>query len=149
MEYSTNTMVTPYDNTNTITKMFNQIQRGVQIVDAENIPFTNVHIIDKTYILLHNTVPYSEEFKSWDFRPESVKVWLKFCIHFYQAYKYVINSQIATGQDGFNISNVVMQQETTEALNDLESAIFMVAKQLNISTQPTLASSEKSIHQKN
>ena len=51
------------------------------------------------------------------------KIWLDFCIHFYQAYKYLRNSQISSRQAQFNSANVVMQQETTEDLNGTETII--------------------------
>ena len=56
-------------------------------------------------------------------RPEVKKIWLKFRIHFSQAYKYVRKSQISAGRAGSNITNVVMQQETSEALNELANDV--------------------------
>ena len=55
MEYSTNTMVTPYDPSNTITNIFIQIEKGVKIADTANTSFTNEQIIDKAYILVQKT----------------------------------------------------------------------------------------------
>ena len=66
MKYYTNTMVTPYDPSETITKMFIQIEKGVKISDAENTPFKNAQIIDNAYILVKNTGLYSEECKDWN-----------------------------------------------------------------------------------
>ena len=60
MEYSTNTMVTPYDPSNTITNIFIQIEKGVKIDNAENTPFTNEQTIAKEYLLVHKIGPYSE-----------------------------------------------------------------------------------------
>ena len=60
MEDSTNTMVTPYDPYNPITKMFIQIEKGVEIADSANSPFTNAQIIDKAYTLVQKNVLYSE-----------------------------------------------------------------------------------------
>ena len=36
----------------TLTKLFVQIGKGVQLADAENIPFTNLKIIPKVYLLV-------------------------------------------------------------------------------------------------
>ena len=41
MEDATNTMVTQYNTSKTITKLFIQIERGVKIAYAANIPFVN------------------------------------------------------------------------------------------------------------
>ena len=57
MEDATNTMVTTYDP---ITKMFIQIEKGVEISDSANSPFTNAQIIDKAYTLVQKNVLYSE-----------------------------------------------------------------------------------------
>ena len=55
MDYATNTMVTSYDPSNPITNLFIQIEKGVQIADSKNTPFTNAQIISKAYILVQKT----------------------------------------------------------------------------------------------
>ena len=71
-------MVTPYDPSKTITKMFIQIDKGLQIINAENTPFANSQIIDKVCIFLQNTVLYSEGFRAWYQLPTAEKCGLTF-----------------------------------------------------------------------
>ena len=52
MEYATNDMITPYDPSNTTTKLFFQIGKGLKIYDAEKNPFKNAQIIAKAYLLV-------------------------------------------------------------------------------------------------
>ena len=52
-------MVTQYDTSKPITKMFIQIDKGLKITNTANTPFTNAHIIAKEYILVNNNVLYS------------------------------------------------------------------------------------------
>ena len=56
MEYSANNMIPPYYPSKTITKIFIQIEKVVQIANTENTPFKNAQIIFKAYILVHKTV---------------------------------------------------------------------------------------------
>ena len=71
-------MVTPYDTSKPITKMFIQFYKVLQIVNASNTPFKNAQIIAKTYILVQKNVIYSEERKAWDRHPEAEKNGLNF-----------------------------------------------------------------------
>ena len=48
---------------------------------------------------------------------------MNFCIHFSQSYKDVRNYQIDARQAGLNSDNVVTQQETNEALNELTNSV--------------------------
>ena len=59
-----------------------QIEKGIKIAYAENTPFTNAHIIAKSYLLVLKTGPYSEECKFWDQHLAAEKIWLNFRIHF-------------------------------------------------------------------
>ena len=52
MEDSTSTMVTNYDTFKPITKLFVQIEKGVQIYDTATTPFKIEQIIAKVYIWL-------------------------------------------------------------------------------------------------
>ena len=52
MEDYTNDTVTPYYPSKTITKLFVQIEKGIQIADEENTPLTNARIIAKAYLLV-------------------------------------------------------------------------------------------------
>ena len=52
MDYSTHAMVTPYDPSKPITKLFVQIEKGLQISDTANTPLTNSQIVAKAYILV-------------------------------------------------------------------------------------------------
>ena len=65
MEDATNTMVAPYEISNPITNMFIQIEKGVQIADASNTPFTNAHIIASTYVFYQKTGQYGGGSKYW------------------------------------------------------------------------------------
>ena len=50
MEDVKNSMVSPYDTSKTITKLFVPNEKEVQIYNAGNTPFTNSQIIAKAYI---------------------------------------------------------------------------------------------------
>ena len=54
----------------------------------------------------------------------SRNIYHNFLINLSQAYKNVRTSLIDAGQSIFNSDNVVMQQETTKALNDLENYVL-------------------------
>ena len=123
MEDATNTMVIPFNTFKTITKLFVQIHKGLQISDSSNTPFINAHIIFKAYLLFQKTGMNSEERKAWDHRTAAENIWLNFLIHFAQSYKYLRHSQIAAVKFGFKSDNIVIQQETTKALNELASAV--------------------------
>ena len=84
--------------------------------------------INKSYLLVHKAGIHSEECKACDRRPAAEAIWLNFCIQFYQSYDYVRNSKIDPVQDGFNNSNVIVQQETTEAINKLSNPVSSDSK---------------------
>ena len=50
------------------------------------------------------------------------------------------------GKSGFNSDNIVIQQETTEAINELEKSVISDREKLNISTQQNFASMERPEH---
>ena len=56
MEDATNTMVTSYDPSKPIIKLFIQIEKELKINFATSKPFTNAQIISKAYILVHMNV---------------------------------------------------------------------------------------------
>ena len=52
------------------------------------------------------------------------KICINLRIYFSKAYKDVRNSQISAVQYVFNSANVVMQQETTKALNEIANIVL-------------------------
>ena len=62
--------------------------------------------------------------QSLGFMFNSRNIYHNFLINLSQAYNNVRTSLIDAGQSVFNSDNVVMQQETTKALNDLENYVL-------------------------
>ena len=52
MDDATNSMATPYDTSKPTTNVFVQMEKGVQILNTENSPFTNAQTIAKAYLLI-------------------------------------------------------------------------------------------------
>ena len=124
MEDATNSMVTPYDNFMTIINLFFQIKKGEKSMMQQTTPSQMYKSLLRNNFWFKKTGPYNEEFKAWYRCPTAENICLNFYIHFAKAYKDIIKYQISAGQAVSNIDNIVMQQETTKALNEMASTVL-------------------------
>ena len=112
-------MVTPYDSSTPITKLFSQIEEAVAYAEAGQTPFTQQQILQKAYLLILKTGIYSDDCRSWKRRPQSEHTWANFKPHFTLAYTYLRESQLATGESMFHGANATIHQGYSEAINTL------------------------------
>ena len=106
-------MVTPYDSSSPITKLFSQIEETVAYTEAGQTPFTIPQILQKSYLLILTTGIYGDDCRSWKHRPSIEHTWANFKLHFTLAYTSLRETQLATGGSLFHGANAVVNQHQT------------------------------------
>ena len=112
-------MVTPYDSSSPIMKLFSQIEEAVAYAEAGQTPFTLPQILQKAYLLILTTGIYGDDCRSWKRRPSLEHTWANFKKHFTLAYTSLRETQLATGGSHFHGANAVINQQYTDAINTL------------------------------
>jgi hypothetical protein len=121
---------TPYDPTQPIENLFQQIQDARYFAVASGQPYGDAMIINVVFTLLvFNTGLFPDACRAWQARSIADTTWLQFKIDFSAAHReFRLNNQTAQ-QSGFHSANTMIEQgrgditqETVDAIAQLETA---------------------------
>ena len=114
-------MKQPYDPTQPIEVLFNQIETAQEFAEAANTPYPNASIISTAYLLVFKTGMYRDACREWNRRAAVTKTWDNFKADFSAAHQELRELQTLNQQPGFQNQqmNNVMDQYHTETLDSL------------------------------
>ena len=118
-------MRTPYDATEPIEALYNQIEQAVDIAEAGQQPYTTPQILTRAYNLILQTGLLDDACSTWVDKRPADKTWTNFKIHFAKAHKKLRQQQSTAARTGMHSANSVLesiQHDATNAIQELTNA---------------------------
>jgi hypothetical protein len=112
-------MKTPFDPSQPIEVLFDQIEDTADLAAAANAAYTAAQIVVYGYNLVFPTGVFIDACRDWRRRPEANKTWNQFKIDFALAHQELRESQLTSQGAGYQSANSAMVQgQDTQASND-------------------------------
>jgi hypothetical protein len=122
-------MRAPFDPTQPIELLFDQIETAVEFADAGNRPYNPEQVVSRAYLLLMQTGLYADSCRDWRRRDVLEQTWPNFKTDFAAAHRDLRLIQTAAHGAGYQSANSAMEdlaaeyrRETSEALGHLATA---------------------------
>lgn len=118
-------MRAPYDPTEPIETLYNQLEQAVDIAEAGSLPYTQAQILTRAYNLILQTGLFDDACSAWIDKTASIKTWTNFKVHFARAHKKLRQQQATTNRAGMHSANAVLssiQHDATNAIQELTNA---------------------------
>jgi hypothetical protein len=117
-------MKAPYDPSQPIEVLFDQIDDAVELADAANAAYTPAQIVAIAYNCLFQTGLYTDACREWRRRDPGYRTWPHLKRDFALAHQELRESQVSAQNAGYHGANLAydMQQETATALANLATA---------------------------
>jgi hypothetical protein len=112
-------MKTPFDPSQPIEVLFDQIEDTADLAAAANVAYTAAQIVVYGYNLVFQTGVFIDACRDWRRRPEANITWNQFKIDFALAHQELRESQLTSQGAGYQSANSAMfQGQDTQASND-------------------------------
>jgi hypothetical protein len=122
-------MRAPFDPTQPIELLCDQIETAVKFADAGNRPSNADQVVSRAYLLILQTGLYSDACRDWRRRAVLTQTWPNFKANFAEAHRDLRIVQTAAHGAGYQNANSAVEdlepdycRETTEALGQLATA---------------------------
>ena len=113
MEYNYERLKEPYNPAIPIQELFKHVEWAIELVDAANDAYTDMHILGIVYNLLHKTGLFKDPFRNWKKTTNMLKIWVNFKVDFTEASKDFLNNNETEAGSAFgqvNYENIGMQK---------------------------------------
>jgi hypothetical protein len=117
----------PYDPNQPIETLFQQIQDDRAFAVAGGQPYGAAMIVNVAYTLVFNTGLFPDACRAWQSRAISGKTWAQFKLDFATAHREFRLTNQTAHQSGFHSSNMMIEQERDETMQDTVDAIAQLA----------------------
>jgi hypothetical protein len=118
---------TPYDPTQPIETLFQQIQDARAFAVAGGQPYGAEMIANVAYTLVFNTGLFPNACRAWQSRAIASKTWAQFKIDFFTAHREFLLTNQAAQQYGFHSANMMIEQGRNDSMQETAEAIAQLA----------------------
>jgi hypothetical protein len=118
---------TPYDPSQLIETLFQQIQDARAFTVAGGQPYDAAMIVNVAYTFMFNTGLYPDACRAWQSRTIAAKTWAQFKIDFATAHQEFRLTNQTAQQSGFHSANMMIEQGRDESMQDTAEAIVQLA----------------------
>jgi hypothetical protein len=118
---------TPYDPTQPIETLFQQIQDARAFAVAGGQHYGAAMIVNVAYTLVFNTGLFPDACCAWQSRMIAAKTWAQFKIDFATAHREFCLTNQTTHQSGFHSANMMIEQGRYDSMQETAEAIAQLA----------------------
>jgi hypothetical protein len=118
---------TPYDPTQPIETLFQQIQDARAFAFAGGQPYGAAMIVNVAYTLVFNTWLFPDACRAWQSRATPAKTWAQFKIEFATAHREFRLTNQTAQQSGFHSVNMMIEQGRDDSMHETAAAIAQLA----------------------
>ena len=133
LEDNDDRMRLPYDPTQPMETLYNQIEQAVDIAEAGQQPYTNKQVLTRAYNLILQTGLFTDPCREWRHKLPADKTWNNFKIHFAKAHKELRQQQDTAHRTGMHATNAVItaiQNDASQAIQELTNATLEDRRQV-------------------
>ena len=117
MEENEKRLKLPYEATDTMEVLFDQIEDAIEFADNAEQPYSPEQVLRIAYNLIFKCGEFERECEKWTEKPTNDKTWANFKTHFTRAHKRMRDSKASAGSAGFGRANAVIEETATQLAN--------------------------------
>ena len=113
MEENKKRLKLPYEATDTMEVLFDQIEDVIEFADNAKQPYSPEQVLRIAYNLIFKCEEFERECKKWTEKPTNGKTWANFKTYFTRAHKRMRDLRASAGSAGFGRANAVIEEIAT------------------------------------